>query len=230
MYGIIGALDEEVQSLQQALADRQDQKIGPYTMSCGRLAGREVVICRSGIGKVAAGNCAALMAACFKVKALINTGAAGGLLPGMKIGDLILCTAAAQHDFDLQVFNYARGQIPGHDPLIKADAVLLARAREAAAAAGLPDPFEGIVLSGDQFISSDEKCADFKKSFPGCAAVEMEGAAVAQTAEDFGIPFLVIRAVSDCADQHGAVSYDEFSKAASLKSAALVQALLSVLD
>lgn len=230
MYGIIGALDEEVEALIAALENKKEDKVGPYTMAQGVLEGKNVVICRSGIGKVAAGNCAAIMIERYQVNALINTGAAGGLVPGMKIGDTAFCTAAIQHDFDLTVFNYKLGQIPGHGPEIKADEALMAKARLAAEKAGLNKPFEGLILSGDQFISSDAKTAFFKEQFPGCVAVEMEGAAIAQTAEDFKVPFLVIRAISDCADNEGAVSYDEFSKQASVKSAALVRALLTELD
>lgn len=231
MYGIIGALDEEVETLIAALEHKKEEKIGPYLMTSGVLEGKEVVICKSGVGKVAAGCCAVVMIDHYQVKAIINTGAAGGLVPGMKVGDTIFCTEAIQHDVDVTVFNYQLGQLPGRPgPVYKADPVLIEKARAAAKKAGLQKPYEGLILSGDQFISSDEKIAFFKEKFPGCVAVEMEGAAIAQTAQDFNVPFLVIRAVSDCADNDGAISNDEFSKLASVKSAALVRALLTELD
>ena len=229
MYGIIGALDEEVEILEAALADKQVRQIGPYRYMLGTLDGRAVVLCRCGVGKVAAGSCASVMLALYPITALINTGAAGGIADGMQVGALALSKQALQHDVDASVFGYALGQVPDHAPFFTADEKLLQAARQAALQAGFNPPFEGMILSGDQFISSDAKVAALKTRYPDSVAVEMEGAAIAQQACDFKVPFLIVRAISDCADNHGAVSYETFSKEVSHKSAASVRALLAAL-
>ncbi len=230
MYGIIGALDEEVELLCTALEGRHDIRQGPYCLCLGKLSGQDAVICKSGVGKVAAAGCAAVMCARYPLQALINTGAAGGIAAGMQVGDLALSTAAVQHDFDISVFGYKKGQLAEHPEVeLRASALLLEKARAAAIKAGFKPPFEGVILSGDQFISSDEKVEDLRKTFPGSVAVEMEGGAIAQIAYDFKVPFLIVRAISDCADNHGAVSYDTFSREVSGKSASFVKELIAML-
>ena len=229
MFGIIGALDEEVEILQAALTEKTERTVGPYRYVQGRLDGRDAVICRCGIGKVAAGSCASVMLALYPVTALINTGAAGGIADGMQVGDLALSLRALQHDVDASMFGYAVGQVPGHEPCFTADSKLLEAARQAALQAGFKPPFEGLILTGDQFISSDTKVAELKARYPDSVAVEMEGAAIAQQASDFKVPFLVVRAISDCADNHGAVSYDKFSAEVSAKSANFVRYLTAKL-
>lgn len=229
MYGIIGALDEEVELLEAALEHKSEQQVGPYRYVQGTLDSKQVVICRCGVGKVAAGSCAAAMLALYPLTGLINTGAAGGIAQGMQVGDLALSLQAVQHDVNATVFGYQLGQVPGHEPTFVADEKLLQAARSAAAKTGFKPPFEGTILSGDQFVSSDAVVADLTGKFPHSVAVEMEGAAIAQIASDFKVPFLIVRAISDCADNHGAVSYETFSREISHKSANFVRALLNAI-
>lgn len=232
MIGIIAALAEETELLLEAAENKHHHHYGPFEFVTCTLEGKECVICVCGVGKVMAAMCAAVMLLQFKPEALINTGAAGGLKKGMKIGDMVFSTGAAYHDFDATVFGYKLGQTPGHDPVFTADAALRQKARQAADKLQLQKGrhiLEGLVLSGDQFVSSGEKVDFLTRTFPEAVCVEMEGAAIANAASDFKVPFLIIRAVSDSADDHGAMSYDEFSRKASHESARLVRALLQEL-
>ena len=228
MIGIIGAMDEEVAMLKEKLTEVQVETKAAMDFYKGKLEGKDVVVVRSGIGKVNAGICSQILVDLYQVDGIVNTGIAGSLRNEINIGDLVLSTVAVQHDVDAGGFGYPVGEIPQLGVKeFPADERLLTLAEEACREAN-PDisTFKGRVASGDQFIDSKEKKKWICDTFDAYCA-EMEGAAVAQAAYLNKIPYLIVRAISDKADQEAAGSYEEFEKAA-IKH--IVRLVLGILD
>ena len=183
MIGIIGAMDEEVAILKESMEVQDMMERAGMTFVKGIMSGKEVVVVRSGIGKVNMGICAQILIDCFGVDTLINTGVAGSLDADINIGDIVISTDAVQHDMDVSMLGDPVGQIPRMDTFsFPADEKLVKLAVEVNKEVN-PDiqTFTGRVLSGDQFISGKEKKEYLVKTFDGKCA-EMEGAAMAQTA------------------------------------------------
>lgn len=231
MIGIIGAMEEEVSLLLDAMTERQTVTVGKTDFHTGTLQDKAVVVARCGIGKVCAALCTQIMVDRFAVDCVINTGVAGGLHPSLAVGDLVLCTYAVQHDFDVTALGYVRGYLcdgtDGSKPTrFEADASL--RRVFAEAAASLHEPItvhEGVIASGDLFVSGADVKAELRRTFDATAA-EMEGAAIAQAATANGIPFMVVRAISDLADGSAKISYEQFETQAAKRCARLTQAAL----
>lgn len=228
MIGIIGAMEEEVSQLIEAMGRKETIHRAGMDFYQGELRGKQVVVVRSGIGKVNMAVCTQILADCFEVTHLINTGVAGGLYKDIEIGDIVISGDAVQHDVDATVFGYQKGEIPRMDTsYFQADQNLVTVAREACEEVN-PEIhcYVGRVVSGDQFISDNETKHALIRQFDGYCA-EMEGAAMAHAAYLNGIPFLVVRAISDKADQEAAGSYEEFEKAA-IKH--IVRLIFGILD
>lgn len=226
MLGIIGAMEEEVAKLKEQMTETAIEKAAGLEFYLGYLNGTRVVVVRSGIGKVNAAICTQILADRYQVSAIINTGIAGSLKAEINIGDVVLSADALQHDVDATAFGYAFGQIPRVDTLaFPADEKLRELARECCLQVN-PDigVHEGRVLSGDQFIFDREKKAQLFRDFGG-ACTEMEGAAIAQTAYMNGIPFLIVRAISDKADDSAAEDYEVFEAKAIRHSVNLLLAI-----
>jgi adenosylhomocysteine nucleosidase len=200
------------------------------TFCKGVLCGKDVVVVRSGIGKVNAGICAQILADKFDVDVLINTGIAGSLRNEINIGDIVLATVAVQHDVDATGFGYPLGEIPQMGiKEFPADEKLRALAEECSKKAN-PDiqVFCGRVASGDQFISNKEKKNWIQDNFDAYCT-EMEGAAIAQAAYLNNIPYLVVRAISDKADDSANMDYSEFEAKAVENSVRLMAAMIAEL-
>ena len=215
MIGIIGAMDEEVSKIKEAMTDVEIQKKAGMDFYRGKLHGKDAVVVRCGIGKVNAALCAQILADFYQVKYLINTGIAGSLNAQIDIGDIVLSSDALQHDMDAAGFGYQAGVIPRMPvSVFEADPQLIAQAKEACEKVN-PDirVFIGRVVSGDQFISDKEKKKWLVETFQGYCT-EMEGAAIAQAAYLNGIPFLIVRAISDKADDSANMDYTAFEKKA----------------
>ena len=228
--GIIGAMDLEVQHLKNEMQlSRIVDKAGMEFFT-GTLKDVDVVIVRSGIGKVNAGLCAQILADVFQVTHIINTGVAGSLNPALDIGDILISRDALYHDLDVRVFGYQLGEVPQMGCReFKADKALI----DAAAASCRevnPDIHVAIgrILSGDQFISDKEKKEYLITEFQG-DCTEMEGAAVAHSAYLNKIPFVIIRAISDKADDSAEMDYPAFEKAAAMHSAKLVEHMITLI-
>ena len=198
------------------------------TFCKGVLCGKEVVIVRSGIGKVNAGTCAQMLVDKFDVNALINTGIAGSLNAKTDIGDVVVSKEALHHDMDATEFGDPIGQVPRMDTLaFPADERLIGLAKAANEKVN-PDihTFTGRVVSGDQFVASDEVKEKIRSNFGGLCT-EMEGAAIAHTAYLNDISYVIIRAISDKADNSAHVDYPEFEKMAIARNIKLVQEMLT---
>lgn len=225
--GIIGAMEEEVSALREKLTDARLMKKASMDFYSGTLSGKEVVIVRSGIGKVNAGICTQILSDLYQVDAVINTGIAGSLKAEINIGDIVISTDALQHDMDATGFGYEPGVIPRMETsCFPADPELLEQA-EAACREAVPEiqVFTGRVVSGDQFISDKKVKERIVRQFGGMCT-EMEGAAIAQAAYLNQIPFVVIRAISDKADDSATVDYPTFERQAIAHSVALVENLI----
>ena len=226
--GIIGAMEQEVAKIKEKMQDVTITSRARMDFYEGTLEGKKVVVVRSGIGKVNAGMCTQILADKFDVEAVINTGVAGGLYKDIEIGDIVISKDAVQHDVDATVFGYKVGEIPRMDTsYFEADKDLIELAKKTCEEVN-PDIncYVGRVVSGDQFISDNDKKHYLINEFDGYCA-EMEGAAMAQAAHLNQIPFIVLRAISDKADQEAAGSYEEFEKAA-IKH--IVRLVLGILD
>ena len=230
MIGIIGAMDEEVAALKEKMEVEKVTDRASMQFVAGKLEGKEVTVVRSGIGKVNAAVCAQILASVFHVDTLINTGIAGSLDAKIDIGDMVISTDALHHDMDATAFGYPLGEVPRMDILaFPADEKLIRLAVEANEEAN-PDihTFTGRVVSGDQFVASDEVKEKIRSNFGGLCT-EMEGAAIAHTAYLNDISYVIIRAISDKADGSASEDYPTFEKKAIAHSVRLVEKLMTKL-
>ncbi len=230
MTGIIGAMEEEVAALKEAMEVQEVAELASMTFYRGVLCGKDVVVVRSGIGKVNAGICAQILVDRFHVDTLINTGIAGSLDARIDIGDMVISTDALHHDMDAVQFGYPAGQVPRMEVLsFPADEELVKKAVQANEKAN-PDihTYTGRVASGDQFIASKEVKEKIVENFqPLC--VEMEGAAIAQAAYLNKVSYVIIRAISDKADNSATMDYPTFERQAIAHSVGLVKELMTII-
>ena len=230
MIGIIGAMEEEVAALKEDMDIQETVEQASMVFCKGKLCGKDVVVVRSGIGKVNAGICAQILVDRFQADMLINTGIAGSLDARIDIGDMVISTDALHHDMDATIFGDAIGQIPRMDTLaFPADEELVRKAAKANEKAN-PDirTFTGKVASGDQFISSWEAKEKIVENFhPLC--VEMEGAGIAQAAYLNKVSYVIIRAISDKADNSATMDYPTFERQAIAHSVRLMKELLTMI-
>ena len=225
--GIIGAMEVEVKELKEQMQiTRQLTKAGMEFCE-GILEGQDVVVVRSGVGKVNAAVCTQILIDVFDVKAVINTGIAGSLKAEINIGDLVISSDLVHHDMDAVSFGYPKGQIPQMKEFsFQADECLRKIAHDVCEEVN-PEirVFEGRIASGDQFVCDQGVKDNIVKEF-SAYAVEMEGAAIGQAAALNGIPFLIIRAISDKADNSANMDYPAFEKLAIEHSVRLTQGML----
>ena len=220
-------MEVEIASLKSAMKVSRMLKKAQMEFLEGELEGCQAVVVRSGIGKVNAAVCTQILVDEFGVDGVINTGIAGSLKAEINIGDIVLSTDVLHHDMDATGFGYPLGQIPQMDAFsFQADEQMRKLAKEVCEEVN-PEirVFEGRVVSGDQFISSREVKDKIKENFDGCCT-EMEGAAIAQTAYLNQIPFVIIRAISDKADDSATMDYPTFEKQAVEHSVRLTRGFL----
>ncbi|MGN1145334.1 MAG: 5'-methylthioadenosine/adenosylhomocysteine nucleosidase [Acetatifactor sp.] len=222
--GIIGAMELEVEELKSKMTVSGIVKKAGMEFYEGALNGAQVVIVRSGIGKVNAALCVQILVDIFNVTHIINTGIAGSLNASLDIGDILISRDAIHHDMDVTIFGYQPGEVPqlGTREFI-ADKRLMELAKTSCERvnSGIHALF-GRVVSGDQFISDKEVKERLIHDFQGDCA-EMEGASIAHGAYLNQIPFVIIRAISDKADDSAEMDYPTFEKAAARHSAGLVE-------
>ena len=227
IIGIIGAMEEEVAILKQSMEIEETVDYASMVFCKGKLCGKDVVIVRSGIGKVNAAICTQALVDKFNVDIVINTGIAGSLDAAIDIGDMVISTDLVEHDFDASIFGDPVGQVPRMDTFsFPADMTLVEKAVEANKEAN-PDinTFTGRIVSGDQFISSSEVKEKLVNLF-GAKCTEMEGAAIAHAAYVNKVSCVIIRAISDKADNSATMDYPSFEKKAIEHSVRLVQNFL----
>jgi adenosylhomocysteine nucleosidase len=233
MIGIIGAMEDEVTLLRGEIAGAKPESIAGFEFVSGDLEGAPVVLLRCGIGKVNAAVGCALLIEKYRPCLVINTGSAGGIDPSLTFGDAIISDGLIHHDADVTAFGYAPGQLPGMPAVFPVPEDLIRRAEQAVdelkKEGALPAGFNhvrGLIGSGDVFMNNEERINAVRKTFPTMRAVEMEGAAIAQTCHIFSVPCLIIRAVSDVAGTESPVTHVEFLPVASKQSGDIVRRIV----
>lgn len=225
MIGIIGAMAEEVTAFLNNMTDCQTTQIAGNDFHQGKIAGVNVVVAQSGIGKVNAAMTTTLLCDHFQPTCLINTGSAGGFNASQKVGDLVVSVEVLHHDVDVTAFGYLPGQVPGQPATYAAEDRLVAIAEETLRELGLT-AHRGQVASGDKFMTNADHISDTRSRFPQVDAVEMEGAAIAQVAHRFGVPFVIVRALSDIAGSESPMSFEQFLPLAANNAARLIMTML----
>lgn len=229
--GIIGAMEEEVEILKSKMKVSEIVKKAAMEFHKGYLNDKEVVIVKSGIGKVNAAICTQILIDEFGVEQVINTGIAGSLNNSINIGDMVISTEVLQHDVDATGFGYQLGEIPRMGTLtFQADSRMVEIAKETCEKVNSEiQVFQGRIVSGDQFVSDKELKNKISEKFGGYCT-EMEGAAIGQAAYLNNVPFVIIRAISDKADDSATVDYPAFEKKAIAHSVKLVEHMIAHLD
>jgi len=202
--GIVGAMAQEVEILSQLMTDKKEIKVASAVIFEGKINGKEVALLQSGIGKVAAAIGTTALLQLAKPDVVLNTGSAGGVAKGLKVGDIVISDETRYHDADVTAFGYEKGQSQSQGQNVK----------------------RGLICSGDSFINSEEKIAQIKADFPNVTAVEMEATAIAQVCHAFNVPFVVVRAISDAGDGEAGMSFEEFLPLAAKQSSALVLGMI----
>lgn len=229
--GLIGAMEEEITLIKELMEDVVIKEYSGLTFYEGKLNNKELVVVRSGIGKVNAAMCTQLLIDKFDIEAIINIGVAGAISDKIEIGDIVLSTKLYEHDFDVTAFGHKKGEIPRMESSIfLTDENLISLAEKSSIV------FEkkvrvlrGIVVSGDIFVSSNELKESLKADFEADCA-EMEGAAIAHVCSINKMPFLVIRSMSDKANGEAPENFDEFVLEAAKNSKKLILKMIEILN
>ncbi|SER73150.1 adenosylhomocysteine nucleosidase [Gracilibacillus ureilyticus] len=222
MIGIIGAMDEEVELLKSKMNIKEHTVIAKSDFFRGELEGQEVVLLKSGIGKVNAALSTTVLFEKFQPEYVINTGSAGGFHKDLEVGDIVVSSEVVHHDVDVTAFDYDYGQVPGLPATFQADPVLIEKAMSAAKHLTDVQAMKGLISTGDTFMQDESKIAFVREKFPNLIAAEMEAAAIAQVCYQYETPFVVIRALSDIAGKESSVSFDAFLTKAAENAANLI--------
>lgn len=225
--GIIGAMTIEVETLKEHMTDRNITTRAGMEFCEGKLAGLDAVVVQCGVGKVNAALCVQILCDCFGVTHVVNTGVAGSLCADLDIGDLVISREAVYHDFDCSVINdaYRVGQVPGLPVWsFPADSVMVELAMQAAEAVNPGHNQIGTIASGDQFICNKAVKEQIIAN-TGAICTEMEGAAIAHAAWRNQVPFAILRAISDKADDSAEMDYPTFENIAAKRCAAVTETL-----
>ena len=217
MIGIIGAMTVEVEGLKAIMTEKEDKSFGDLTFTKGKLLGKDIVITVCGEGKVNAAMSAQTMCLMYKPQIIVNTGVAGGLADGLKVGDIVIGTSAVEHDMDMSPLGFDKGFICGVDGIyMDCDNDIVEVLEKSVAECGISYQ-TGVIASGDQFIGDNGKKEWLKSTF-NAAACEMEGGAIGHVCVRNNIPFGILRAISDGGDDEAAMSFPEFAALAAKNS------------
>lgn len=225
--GIIGALNEEIELFLEGMNHRDHTKKAGITFYQGRFRDQDVVVCKSGVGKVNASVCTQILIDTYQVTNIIFTGVAGALHPDLNIGDIVISKDCMQHDMDATALGFKLGEIPYDERYIfDADSKLIDLSLKVSSAeVSKQQTILGRILSGDQFIANKEKVKKLYKELSG-TCTEMEGSAVAQVCNMNKVPFVIIRSMSDKANGEANENFLEFTKLASENSYKIIDGML----
>lgn len=229
LVGVIGAMEEEVVILREKLAELEECQLAGFEFARGKLAGVEVVLLKSGIGKVNAAIATTLMIQLYHPDYIINTGSAGGFNSKLNVGDIVIADELRYHDVDATGFGYKFGQVPEMPEAYFPDTYLVELALKKGEKLDV-NVVKGLITSSDSFMDELKRVDEVRRQFPSVNAAEMESTSIAQVAWKFGIPFVVIRSLSDIAGSDTLTSYEQFLDQASINSANLVELMLKEID
>lgn len=219
-------MEPEVELLKNAMLIEKEDKLAHTTAYTGTLNGKNIVLIQSGIGKVNASIITALMLERYDIDYVINTGVAGAMGENLKVTDMVVSTSVAHHDVDATNFGYRYGQVPGLPEAYISDENLVRRALDALSLNDEINGASGLVVSGDSFIDSNAEKEHIFKHFPEAMCVDMESSSIAQTCWQFNTPFVIIRSMSDSANDAADMNYEEFLAKACVHSSEVVKSLL----
>ncbi|MCI8701482.1 MAG: 5'-methylthioadenosine/S-adenosylhomocysteine nucleosidase [Turicibacter sp.] len=225
---IIGAMEEEVALLRDAMEVEEVRTIAHVEFTKGKLNHRDVVLLKSGIGKVNVAIATTLLFEHYNIDYVINTGSAGGLHEEANIGDVVISTGTLYHDVDVTGFNYAYGQVPGMPAIYESNVSLVKKVESILDKIG-KNYWLGTIGTGDSFINRLDQMELIKKNCPSVIAIEMEAAAVAQVCHHYEKPFIIVRALSDIAGKESHISFNEFLTVAAKESSEMVSELVSMI-
>ena len=215
-------MEEEVELLRNEIENPETKSIANSEFTSGTYKNHEVVLLKSGIGKVNAAMSTTILLNEYKPDYVINTGSAGGYDPTLEVGAIVISDEVRHHDVDVTAFGYEIGQVPQLPAAFKADERLMKLAEEAVYEIGKHQVATGLIATGDIFMHDPAKVEQVRIHFPQMKACEMEAAAVAQVCYQFEVPFVVIRALSDIAGKESSMSFDEFLPVAAKHSTQIV--------
>lgn len=226
VFGIIAAMSEELEILLNEMT-LEDKKVkANMTFNKGKLWGKDVVAVVCGIGKVNAAICSQILASEYSVDKIINVGVAGGIGKEIYPGDIVIADNLVEHDMDTTAFGDPHGQIPRMDTFdFKCDVNLVNVAKKACESLGDIHTFVGRIVSGDIFVADIEKIKWLEKEF-NALSCEMEGASIAHTCYLNNIPFVIIRSISDNANNGAHMDFEKFTPIAVKNSTALLKEML----
>lgn len=225
--GIIGAMAPEVEILLGDMKVTRETKIAHASFYEGMLNNQSIVLVESGIGKVNASIITTLLIHHFNVDYVINTGVAGSLHAEVSVTDIVISSHVIHHDVDAVNFNYQYGQVPGMPLSYKTDTELLDKVTQIIDNHVDVKMKKGLIVSGDSFIGDVEMKASIVEKFSDSLAVDMESAPIAQVCYQFDVPFIIIRSISDDANDRAEMKYDEFLEIACINSSNVVKLLLN---
>ncbi|MDX1347933.1 MAG: 5'-methylthioadenosine/S-adenosylhomocysteine nucleosidase [Thiomicrorhabdus chilensis] len=226
---IIGAMEEEVTLLRSQLTYLQTQHHAGFEYYLGQIGNVEVVLLRSGIGKVNAAISSTLLLQLYDPDYVINTGSAGGFHTDLNVGDIVISSSVCHHDVDVTPFGYDLGQVPGMPTCFLPDENLVKAAQNSIDALQEVVHMHGLIATGDRFMHQAEDVTNTRNNFPEMIACEMEAAAIAQVCHTFETPFVIIRSLSDIAGKENAVTFEKYLEQAATHSAKVIMEMLKQL-
>ena len=226
---VIGAMEEEVELLRKAIKSPQTSVIANIEYIEGSIENHEIILVKSGIGKVNAAMSTTILLEKFTPDVVLNTGSAGGFGEKLEVGTVVISSEVRHHDVDLTAFGYEYGQVAQLPAAYLGDEKLITLAVEAVEEIGQHEHAIGLICSSDTFMSIADHVEKVRSIFPTIIAAEMEAAAVAQVCYQFKTPFVVIRALSDIAGKKATISFEEFLPIAALHSTQVILRVISKL-
>jgi adenosylhomocysteine nucleosidase len=228
--GIIGAMDCEIENLKSQLKNKIENKVGELVIYTGELFNHNIVLVKSGVGKVNAALCTQYIIDKYKPNYIINTGIAGGIGLALSVGDLVIASELVQYDFDVSAIGYAKGYMcngknPDKPTIFYSDEKLIEKFIKAVKETSSTKIHKGRIATGDMFVSNNDKKLEIRKTF-NAIAVEMEGCAIGQVATINKVPFVVVRAISDLADDIAGSSHEFVEKEMAQLSSSAIETLL----
>ncbi|MFA6760321.1 MAG: 5'-methylthioadenosine/adenosylhomocysteine nucleosidase [Sulfuricurvum sp.] len=221
---ILGAMSEEIEPILEAVGEYKTTRYADNNYYEASYKGLDLVIAYSKIGKVFSSLSAAVLIEHFGCEKLLFSGVAGAITPTLKIGDIVIASKLAQHDLDITVFGHPYGYVPEGSVFVEADRELNLLAHSIAKDLGI-EVVEGVIATGDQFVADETRRSFIERTFKA-DALEMEGASVAVVCHSLGVPFFILRSISDAADMEAGFSFDEFLKSSAEVSAKFVLAMV----
>lgn len=224
--GIIGAMEEEIEIFRSKLQDRKVEEVAGCEFSMGTIGEQDVVLLKSGIGKVNAAMSTSILLDRYQPDCIINTGSASGVHHSLNVGDVVISTEVRHHDVDATAFDYEWGQVPQMPVAYLPDEKLVELAVKNAKEEKDIQVVKGLIATGDSFMSDADRVEFVRLRISDIYAVEMEAAAVAQVCYNYKVPFVIVRALSDIAGKEADISFDSFLHTAALHSTNLIMKML----